>query len=91
MKDKFCCTKGVIMLFHFPPEATFHCQMPHFSFLPAKVGNRLIQNIHQESRGAVQKASDSGNKTSVEKAGKLWRDSSSLRRVEQTADDKVLT
>lgn len=55
------------------------------------LGGSLVQNTHQESRGAVQEASDSSNETSVKKAGELRGNSPGLRRMEQAAHDKVLT
>lgn len=99
MKDTFCCTKGVIILFHFTPQRIFIAIFCTFLFcvdfnelkLMFSLGDSLVQNTHQESRGAVQEASDSGNETSVEKAGELRRNSPGLRRMEQTAHDKVLT
>lgn len=51
----------------------------------------LVQSTHQESRGAVQEASDSGNEASVEKAGELRRDSPGLWRMEQAAHNEVFT
>lgn len=51
----------------------------------------LVLITHQESRSAVQEASDSCYETSVEKAGELGRNSACLGRLEQAAHDKILT
>lgn len=51
----------------------------------------LVQTTYQESRGAVQEASDSSNETSVEKAGELRRNSPGLWRMEQAVHYKVIT
>lgn len=61
----------------------------HFNVLNLVSG--LVQTTHQESRGAVQEASDSGYEASVEKAGELGGDSPSLQRVKLAVDYKVFT
>ena len=53
--------------------------------------NCTVQTTHQESRGAVQEASDSGKEASVEKAGELGRNPPGLRRMEEAAHYKLLT
>lgn len=67
----------------------------HQSFefvLNIRVGEKnLVLTTHQKSRGAVQETSDSGDKTSVEKAGDLRRNFSCLWRVKHAAHHKVLT
>lgn len=51
----------------------------------------LVLTAHQKSRSAVQETSDSGDKTSVEKAGDLRRNFSRLWRIKHAAHHKVLS
>lgn len=59
--------------------------------LPCSLAGAVLRVTHQESRCAVQQASDPCYETSVEKAGELRRNDPRLWRVEQAAHHKLVT